>query len=150
MPLKKADVIFYVVVFIIVFDFFFLPTFSDSRETTGIYIIASVILGIGSFILFFVVRYAFKKWNVAINVFGECVLLYFLSELLTLISSGGIIGFWGLAYRLHLLTNSTEDLIVFREKSGFGSSMSFLIAAAICLLQKLFFSRLNRKDKPIA
>lgn len=127
--------------FLIVFNLFFLPSFSDGGETTGMFVLISVLLALVTTLAYAAIKRIFKigpSW-------ADFLWLYVLSELALLCFMGEPCLF-GIIYKLHLTNGNTAvDIALFREKRDYALSVSFLIAAVLGTIQRVLMKNLSKR-----
>ena len=135
--IKTASV--YCILFLIVFNCFFIQTFSDGTQTTNMFVLTSFLISFPVILLFAIFKRVFKNEKIFNSPLSDFLILYILSELICMCFSGEIC-FWGITYRFHLFANGTnDDAFIFKEKRDFAFSASFMIASILGLLQSMIF-----------
>jgi hypothetical protein len=146
---NNRNVLIYSLCFLLIFNLLFLPGFTDGRQTTNMFIIASFVIVILTFLYYLVLKFLLRKKNIPFLL--DCLILFLLSELAVFCIKGGEICLFGIPYKLQYYTgtNTTADIVLFREQRDFALSMSFLFGGVICVIQNLvFYKRVSNIAPP--
>jgi hypothetical protein len=137
--IKKAS--WYTLYFVIIFNVLFSQNITEDGQTTGMFILMSLVTAflIGAFFTFFM--FLLSKFNIKGNLLSDLLILYFVCEL-AFFCLGGEPALGGVLYKLHFYNGSADaDILQFREKRDFVFSISCLIAAVLYLFQQLIFRK---------
>lgn len=128
--------------FIMLFDFVFLRTFSDSEQTFGMFIIVSFILQALTIFLFILTVLTLQLIPVRQNIMVNSILLFILFEISISIMTGDI-SLFGLfeTHNKNLSSNLDKSLMTFHKGRDFALSISGLLSCAIFFVFSLLTKR---------
>lgn len=132
--------------FIVLFDFIFLKTFSDSGQTFGMFIIVSVILQVLTIFFFILTTLGLLLIPVRQNVILNSIVLFILSEISILLMTGDIslFGFFE-THNSNLSADLDKSLMAFHKGRDFALSISGLLS---CIMYFLFSFFRQRQQLP--
>jgi nitrate reductase gamma subunit len=130
--------VIYTVLFLLIFNLFFLQNFSDDSQTTNMFILISFSIAFVTSLIYLILKRIFVKTSLFETAISDAIALFILSEFVIFCFTGEICGF-GIAYKLHFYNSLSADQLIFRQKRDFALSMSFLIAAILIFSQAIFF-----------
>lgn len=132
--------------FIVLFDFIFLKTFSDSGQTFGMFIIVSVILQALTVFLFILTTLGLLLIPIRQSVLVNSIILFILSEISVLVMTADI-SLFGLfeTHNPNLSPDLDKSLMAFRKGRDFALSISGLLS---CVIYFLFSYFRQRKQLP--
>jgi hypothetical protein len=131
----------YSLLFLVIFNFFFLQGFSDGNQTSDMFVLISVIISIIVIVLYVFFKRVLKSSNILGGIWQDAILLFLLAELAVICLTGELC-FFGLLYKLKSYSGS--DILTFKEKRDYSFSMSFLLADILFVILKF----LVRKKTP--
>ena len=128
--------------FIVLFDFIFLRTFSDSGQTFGMFILVSFVLQVVTLFLFILTTLGLQHFQIRQNIFVNSFLLFLISEISIFLVTRDIslFGFFE-THNLNLSTDLDNSLMKFHKGRDFALSMSGLLSCVIYLVFSLFRQR---------
>ncbi len=141
MSCANKNFVVYAICFLLTFNLYFLPGFSDSHQTSNMLVLISFIhVALNSIVFWILYRFILGKTGIKGSVFIHCLILYLSSEFVIFCLSGGKVCLFGIIYKSHWNTDSIDNEILnFRKKRDFAFSMSFLISAVICFILRVAF-----------
>lgn len=140
---NKSNLIIYSICFLCIFNLIFFPGITDGKQTSGIFVLVSIGLIVINALLYWIIKYFLKKAKIIPKLFADYLIIFWTSELSVFCISGGKISLFGLLYDLHYYDNTTSypDILIFREKTSFALSISFLISVILCIILKMVFGK---------
>jgi len=128
--------------FIVLFDFIFLKTFSDSGQTFGMFIIVSFILQLLTIFFFILTILGLQLISIRQNIIINSIILFLVSEISIVILTGDI-SLFGLfeTHDYHLSTDLDNSLMKFHKERDLALSTSGLLSCITYLALSAFRRR---------
>ena len=127
--------------FIVLFDFIFLKTFSDSGQTFGMFIIASFILQLLTIFFFILTTFGLQLISIRQNIIINSIILFLVSEISIVILTGDISLFGLFETHDYHLSTDFDNSMKFHEERDLALSTSGLLSCITYLALSAFRRR---------
>jgi hypothetical protein len=122
----------YSLCFLVVFNFIFLPRFADSSETFGMFIIASFLLQLLTFILYPLAIVTLNKVFSQVNPIEKAIVLFLTFEVVVALFIGNVSLFGLFETQTPTVSGDLQsDLLTFHKNRDFGLSISSLTGVVV-------------------